>query len=339
MRWQRMWPSAAGLVLLLGGCGGDDGGVLAVKAAPWGAASGTSIGRVLGERKACVRSTWRSVGDGGGGRIVEYACERDGVHGYLQARLRQEGELLQRGAQGEQARFEARLRGGWRELLGLQRQRQEMLARHALEARKEDERMRRHLEDMRLLEEMRDCRSFRPQQLSAEASPQRLVLSAEACARTGRAAVAIYGREREQVLARLRAELPRHDEARLGREAALQALDRTLEQQEAAMRRQEEDRPEAGERIRQALAGQMETMRRQMSLVGRVRERMRWNVSGPRVTYLDTAVAMECGMRTLTQAVALETLAEDLAEDLPVPRQGSTLARVIDGLWMRCSRP
>src|SRR5256885_16359870 len=69
---------------------------------------------------------------------------------------------LFRSADGEQARFEARLRGGWRELLMLERQRQEMLGRHRLEAQKDAERMRLHLEDLRMLEEMTDCRSFRP---------------------------------------------------------------------------------------------------------------------------------------------------------------------------------
>ena len=36
MRWQRVWLLPAGLALLLGGCGGDDGEVLTVRAAPWG---------------------------------------------------------------------------------------------------------------------------------------------------------------------------------------------------------------------------------------------------------------------------------------------------------------
>jgi hypothetical protein len=330
-----MWRLPAGLVLLLGGCGGDDGEVLAVQAAPWGGASGASIGQVLQERKRCTRSAWRSVGDGGGGRIVEYACERDGAHAYLQARLRQEGEQLQHGADAEQARFEARLRGGWRELLVLERQRQEMLGRHAFEAKKDADRRRRHLEDLGALEAMKDCLSFRPQSLSAEASSQRLVMSAQACASGGRIAGHVYAREREQALARLRADLPRYDEALLGREGALQALDRTLEQQEAALRRLEEERPEAGERIRQALAGRLETMRLRLNQIGRVRELTRWSVSGTRVVYLDTAVAMECSMRTLTEAVPLDTLAERLDEEAAVP-QGGMLARALDALWARC---
>ncbi len=339
MQWHRTWLLRAGFVVLLGACGGDDGEVLAVKAAPWGGASGASIGQVLAQRKACTRSAWRSVGDGQGGRIVEYACERTGAHEYLRVRLRQEAELLQRDAQGEQARFEARLRGSWRELLVLERQRQDMQARHALEAKKDEERKRRHLEDMVLLEEMKDCHGFSPQKLSAEAAPQRLVLAAQACVRSGRLAAQVYGRERQQALARLRAGLPRYEEARLGREAALQALDRTLEQQAAAMRRLEEDRPEAAERIRQTLAGQLDAMRLRLARIGRVRELTRWNVSGARVVYLDTSVAMECGMRTLGQAVALDTVIEDLADDLSVPRQGGALARVLDGLWLRCNRP
>lgn len=338
MRWQGVWLLPASFAMLVGACGGDDGEILAVKAAPWGGASGASIGQVLADRQACVRSAWRSVGDGAGGRIVEYACEREGAHAYLQAMLRQETGQLQRGARDEQARFEARLRGGWRELLVLERQRQEMRERHALEAQRDDGHMRRHLEDLRRLEEMGDCRSFRPQELSADAYARRLVLSAEACARAGRSADPVYGRERQQALARLRAGLPRYDEARLGREAALQALDRTLEQQEAAMRRLEEDRPETGERIRRTLAGQMEARRLRLGQVGRVRELTRWNVGGTRVAYLDTAVAMECGLRTLTQAVALDTMIEDLSEDLPLPRQGGALARVLDGLWLRCSQ-
>lgn len=338
MRWQRMWLMPWGLVLVLVGCGGDDGEVLAVRAAPWGGASGSSIGLVLKERAACARSSWRSVGDGGGGRIVEYVCERQGAQEYLQARLRQEVELLQHNAQGEQARFEARLRGGWRELLVLERQRQEMLARHALEAANDDALLRGHLKDLSLLEQMKDCRSFSPQKLGAEASPQRLVLSAEACVRSGRAAAQVYGREREQTLARLRANLPRYDEARFGREAAMRALDRTVEQQEAAMRSLEDDRPEAGARIRQGLAGQLEATRLRLAQVGRVRELTRWSVKDAQVVYLDTTVAMECGTRTLTQAVALDTVIEDLAEDLPKPRQGGALARALDGLWVRCSR-
>src|SRR2546427_4645464 len=81
MRWQRVWLLPSSLVLVLGGCGGDDGDVLAVRAASWGGASGVSIGQVLQERNACARSAWRSVGDGSGGRIVEYTCERSGTHG------------------------------------------------------------------------------------------------------------------------------------------------------------------------------------------------------------------------------------------------------------------
>lgn len=339
MRWQRMWLMSAGFVLLLGGCGSDADEVLAVKAAPWGGASGASIGQRLQERRACARSDWRSVGDGRGGRIVEYACERGGAQAYLQARLQQDSERLQREALGEQARFEARLRGGWRQLLVLGRQRQEMLDRHAQEAQSDGVHLRRHLEDLRLLESMTDCRSFSPQKLSAEASPPRLVLSAEACVRAGRSAARVYGRERQQTLAQLRAGLPRYDEARLGREAALQVLDWTLEQQEAAMRRLEEDRPEAGERIRQALARRQTAMRLQHGQVGRVRELTRWSVAGARVIYLDTAVAMECGLRTLTQSVALDTMTEDLGEDLAMPRQGTALGRVLDGLWERCSPP
>ena len=61
MRWQGVWLLPAGLALLLGGCGGDDGEVLTVRAAPWGAASGVSIGQVLQDRSACARSSWRSV--------------------------------------------------------------------------------------------------------------------------------------------------------------------------------------------------------------------------------------------------------------------------------------
>ncbi len=76
MRWQGVWLLPAGLALLLGGCGGDDGEVLTVRAAPWGAASGVSIGQVLQDRSACARSSWRSVGDGSGGRIVEYAVHK-----------------------------------------------------------------------------------------------------------------------------------------------------------------------------------------------------------------------------------------------------------------------
>lgn len=336
MRWRRMWRLPAGLFLLLCGCGGDDGEVLAVQAAPWGGASGASIGHVLQERRACMRSAWRSVGDGRGGRIVEYTCERAGAHEYLRARLRQEAEQLQQGADGEQARFEARLRGGWRELLVLERQRQEMLGRHVLEAQKDAERMRRHLEDLGTLEEMKECRSFRPQRLSAEASPQRLVLAAGACARVGRSAEHVYAREREHTLGRLRAALPRYGEARLGREAALQALDRTLEQQSAALRRLEEERPETGERIRRVLAGRLEAMRVRLDQIGRVRERTRWSVAGARVVYLDTALAMECSLRTLTEAVPLDTLVEDLGEGLAVPRQGAALGRALDGLWTRC---
>lgn len=339
MHWQRVWWLPASFAMLVGCCGGDDGGILAVKAAPWGGASGASIGQVLADRQACVRSAWRSVGDGAGGRIVEYACEREGAHAYLQARLRQETGRLQLGAQDEQARFEARLRGGWRQLLVLERQRQEMLDRHALEETQDDERRRRHLEDLDLLEEMRDCRSFRPQKLSAEAYSRRLVLSAEACARAGRSADPVYGRERQQTLAQLRAALPRYDEARLGREAALQALDRILEQQEAAMRRLEEERPETGGRMRRILVAQQEARRLRLGQVGRVRELTRWNVGGARVAYLDTAVAMECGLRTLIQAVPLDTMIEDLSEDLATPRQGGALARVLDGLWARCSQP
>lgn len=338
MRWQRMWLLSGGFALLLAGCGGDADELLAVKAAPWGGASGASIGQVLTARKACTRSDWRSVGDGRGGRIVEYVCERGGAQAYLLSRLQQDSERLQRDAQGEQARYEARLRGGWRELLVLGRQRQEMLARHAQEAQSDGGHLRRHLEDLSLLEAMTDCRSFSPQRLSAEASPARLVLSAEACVRAGRSGARIYGRERQQTLDQLRAGLPRYDEARLGREAALQVLDRTLEQQEAAMRRLEEDRPEAGERIRQALASRQTAMRLQHGQLGRVRELTRWSVADTRVVYLDTAVAMECGVRTLVQAVALDTLTNDLGVDLAVPAQGSALARVLDGLWERCSR-
>lgn len=336
MRWQRVWLLPSSLVLVLGGCGGDDGDVLAVQAASWGGASGVSIGQVLQERKACARSAWRSVGDGSGGRIVEYTCERSGTHGYLQLRLRQDAEQLQQAADGEQARFEARLRGGWRELLMLERQRQEMLGRHRLEAQKDAERMRLHLEDLRMLEEMTDCRSFRPQGLGAEAAPQRLVLAADACVRSGRPAEPVYARERKQTLERMRAALPRYDEARLGREAALRALERTLEQQEAALRRLEEDRPETGERIRRSLAERLEAMRLRLNQVGRVRELTRWSVAGARVVYLDTALAMECGMRTLSHAVPLEAMIEDLAEDLAVPRQEAALARALDGLWLRC---
>lgn len=336
MRWQRVWRLSAGLVLLLGGCGGDDGEVLAVQAAPWGGASGVSVGQVLEERTACVRSAWRSVGDGGGGRIVEYACERAGVRDYLQAGLRQKIGQLQRGAEGEQARFEARLRGGWRELLVLERQRQEMLGRHALETLRDADHRHRHLEDLRVLGDMQECGSFRPQSLSAEASPQRLVMAAQACAQVGRAAGYVYARERERTLVRLRAALPRYDEARLGREAAVQAMDRTLEQQEAALRRLEEDRPEAGERIRRSLAARTEVMRLRLGQVGRVRELTRWSVADARVAYLDTALAMECGVRTLTEAVPLDTLLEELGEGLAVPRQGGALARALDVLWARC---
>nr|WP_232245291.1 hypothetical protein [Delftia acidovorans] len=311
------------------------------------------------------------MGDGSGGRIVEYTCERSGTHGYLQLRLRQDAEQLQQAADGEQARFEARLRGGWRELLMLERQRQdaeqlqqaadgeqarfearlrggwrellmlerqrqEMLGRHRLEAQKDAERMRLHLEDLRMLGEMTDCRSFRPQGLGAEAAPQRLVLAADACVRSGRPAEPVYARERKQTLERMRAALPRYDEARLGREAALRALERTLEQQEAALRRLEEDRPETGERIRRSLAERLEAMRLRLNQVGRVRELTRWGVAGARVVYLDTALAMECGMRTLSHAVPLEAMIEDLAEDLAVPRQEAALARALDGLWLRC---
>src|SRR5256885_17195828 len=88
------------------------------------------------------------------------------------------------------------LRGGWRELLMLERQRQEMLGRHRLEAQKDAERMRLHLEDLRMLEEMTDCRSFRPQGLGAEAAPQRLGLAADACVRSRRPARPGYARER-----------------------------------------------------------------------------------------------------------------------------------------------
>lgn len=336
MRWQGVWLLPAGLALLLGGCGGDDGEVLTVRAAPWGAASGVSIGQVLQDRSACARSSWRSVGDGSGGRIVEYACERAGVRGYLQASLSQEVGPLQRAAESEQARFEARLRGEWRELLVLERQRQEMLRRHAQEAQRDADHRQRHLEDLRVLGDMKECGSFRPQSLSAEAAPQRLVLAAQACAQAGRAGGHVYARERERTLVRLRAALPRYDEARLGREAALQAMDRTLEQQEAALRRLEEDRPEAGERIRRSLAARMEAMRLRLGQVGRVRELTRWSVAGARVAYLDTALAMECGVRTLTEAMPLDTLVEDLGEGQAVPRQGGALARTLDGLWARC---
>jgi len=141
---------------------------------------------------------------------------------------------------------------------------------------------------------------------------------------------------RQQTLERMRAALPRYDEARLGREAALRALERTLEQQEAALRRLEEDRPETGERIRRSLAERLEAMRLRLNQVGRVRELTRWSVAGARVVYLDTALAMECGMRTLSHAVPLEAMIEDLAEDLAVPRQEAALARALDGLWLRC---
>src|SRR2546427_3684627 len=114
MRWQRVWLLPSSLVLVLGGCGGDDGDVLAVRAASWGGASGVSIGQVLQERNACARSAWRSVGDGSGGGILEDTCGRSGTHGYLQLRLRQDAEQLQQAAGGEQAPREARLRGGGR---------------------------------------------------------------------------------------------------------------------------------------------------------------------------------------------------------------------------------
>ena len=58
-------------------------------------------------------------------------------------------------------------------------------------------------------------------------------------------------------------------------------------------------------------------------------------VAGARVVYLDTALAMECGLRTLSHAVPLEAMIEDLAEDLAVPQQEAALARALDGLWLR----
>lgn len=335
------WLMLACAPVLLSGCFGASD-IDVVKNAVWNAMPDTTIGKALDSRVSCKSTHWRVFDDERGRRIVEYACEYQGVQEYLASEAQRVVSLYDQEVQGNLALQNEMLKRAQTKVQSLRDGKAEMQSRHVQWAAEDEERSKAIQNDLQTLESMRDCRAFQPELLQTKGMGTQLKFEAKRCGRYSRASDDPYVQQWGSLVRQLQGDLQRlvrsvdvrreqmaeRDSAIAKAEAELAALDeqksqKALEVQEKGAAAQAEFQSKASQHLKQYKG---------------MREVSQWSIVNGEPVYVGSAVELQAGSATMSQPVLASFVINEARDNTPDWARRERATRVIDNLWERYKR-
>ena len=327
-------------VLLIGCFGAGD--IEVVKNAVWNAMPDTTIGKALDSRVLCQTTHWRVFDDERGRRIVEYACEYQGVQEYLSSEAQRVVSLYDKEVQGNLALQNEMLKRAQANVQSLRNGKAEMHTRHAQWAAEDEERSRAIQNDLQALESMRDCRAFQPELLQTKGIGTQLKFEAKRCGRYNRASDDPYVQQWGSLVRQLQGDLQRLVRSVDVRREQMAERDSAIAKAEAELAALDEQKSQKAQEVQEkGAAAQAEFQSKasqQLKQYKGMREISQWSIVNGEPVYVGSAVELQAGAATISQPVLASFIINEARDNTPDWARRERATRVIDNLWERYKR-